>query len=148
MQSNGLNNYPTPKPSAHPTPNGTTYQVERESTAPVKSYERTPEEVRRIESMVEAVFGEQSPLQRSVLTPQQALVIARMWAWADHLDRKYPDTQCSMVVRDLAQYLVLSRVSIKGRGRDDLRTALEAVLGGGQLADKNRWETIRERILG
>lgn len=126
----------------------TGYQLERETHTPVQSYERTPEEVRRIEAMVEAVFGEQSPLQRSVLTPRQALVIARMRAWADHLAIRYPGTRASQTVRDLADYLVLSRVSIKGRGRDDLRAALEAVLGGGEAQDKNRWETIRERILG
>lgn len=100
------------------------------SSGGVSRYDRQPDRVLELKGISDEIFSRMNLAQRSQISASQCLAIARAMAWADYLEDKYPGRGYGVRVLGMVNYILDTRISVKGRGRNDLVTSISAIIGG------------------
>jgi len=101
------------------------------------SEDRSDGRKKDIEAIVNAIFSKIAPEQKSVLSDEQVIHLVRGMIFAERYKSK--------IMRALVEHVLETRVSIDGRGRNDLVKALQATI----LASQDETTRgLREKLLG
>ena len=94
-----------------------------------------------LKEAIAAIFSATGKRQKSVISAEQVLALMRIFTFANAYDSKN--------ALRIAELLMELKVSERGRGRDDLVTALKAVLMTERRDDNDDSHTsIKRRLLG
>lgn len=96
--------------------------IENDLQIPITSGEDIPDHVKTIRGVVDAIFANTNMRLRTVIKPRQLVALARLYFYAEHFNSK--------AAGSVAAYLTELAISQNGRSRDDMVSALKAILSG------------------